>query len=126
MVRIWRRKEFMRTHGKLQPRGGPEDEEILTKESRTEGENESNKLSNELTINSDTLTVSDSPMSLDISCSDLSRSSIDANSLANISFSFLLRNPTAYRDKAHGKREHDVPYEDEKFFPSVPALPSVV
>ena len=81
----------MRTYRKLQPRDSLKDWGISTKEARAKCKSELSKLLNKSIIDPDASTTSDALALSDAAYSDLSKSSIDANSLANISFSLSLK-----------------------------------
>ena len=90
MVRIWKQREFVGTYRKLQPRGMLEDWGISAKAAKTKGKSKSNRPLNRSIIEVDS-GISAATVVLFAACSCSFRSSIDANSRANISFSLLPR-----------------------------------
>ena len=103
MVRIWKQRKFVGTYRKLQPRGILEDWGILAKAAKTEGESESNRPLNESTIEVDSgILAAIVVLFTTRSCS--SRSLIDTNSRANISFSLLSRIPNCLQRRSSQDR----------------------
>ena len=92
MVRIQKRREFVGTYRELQPRSISEDWGISAKAAKTKGKSKSNRPLNGSTIEVDS-GISAATVVLFAACSCSSRSSINVNSRANISFSLLPRIP---------------------------------
>ena len=103
MVKIRKQKEFVGTYRELQPRGILENWGISAKAAKTKGKSESNRPLNGSTIEVDS-GISAATVVLFAACSCSSRSLIDANSCANISFSLLPRIPNCLRRQSSGDR----------------------
>ena len=104
MVRIWKQRKFVGTYRKLQPRGILEDWKISAKAAKTKGKSKSNRLLNGSTIEIDS-GISAAIVVLFAACSCSSRSLIDANSCANISFSLLPKIPNCLQRRSSRDRK---------------------
>ena len=116
MVRIRKQREFVGTYRELQPRSILEDWGISAKAAKSESKSESNRPLNESTIEVNS-GISAATVVLFTACSCSSRSLIDANSRANISFSLLPRIPHCLqRRSSQDKRVQRFSLRRELFF----------
>ena len=103
MVRIQKQRKFVGTYREIQPRGISEDRGISAKAAKTKGKSESNRPLNGSTIEVNS-GISAATVALFAACSCPSRSLIDANSRANISFFLLLKISNCLRRRSSRDR----------------------